>query len=74
MNPGEIEVREGAQVTLRMTSDEPAEVHLHAYDLEEEVSPGEATTLSFEADLPGRFEIEEHESEDVLGVFVVQPR
>ncbi|MDQ3792837.1 MAG: cupredoxin domain-containing protein [Actinomycetota bacterium] len=74
MNPGEIEVREGDQVTLRMTSDEPAEVHLHGYDLEEEVSPGEATTLSFEADLPGRFEIEEHESEDVLGVFLVQPR
>ncbi len=74
MDPGEIEVREGDRVTLRLTSDKPTEVHLHGYDLEEEVSPGEAATLSFEADLPGRFEIEDHESEDVLGVLLVQPR
>ena len=74
MNPGEIEVREGDRVTLRLTSDAPTEVHVHGYDLEEEVSPGEAATLSFDADLPGRFEIEDHASEDVLGVLLVQPR
>ena len=74
MNPGEIEVREGDRVRLRLTSEEPTEVHLHGYDLEEEVSPGEEATLSFGADLPGRFEIEDHESEDVLGVLLVQPR
>jgi hypothetical protein len=74
LEPGEIEVREGDRVTLRLTSDRPVEVHLHGYDLEEEVSPGEAATLSFDADLPGRFELEDHESEDVLGVLLVQPR
>ena len=74
MTPGKIEVREGDRVSLRLTSEEPTEVHLHGYDLEEEVSPGEEATLSFEADLPGRFEIEDHESEDVLGVLLVQPR
>ena len=74
MDPGEIEVREGDRVKLRLTSEKPTEVHLHGYDLEEEVSPGEAATLSFEADLPGRFEIEDHESGDVLGVLLVQPR
>ena len=74
MNPGEIEVREGDRVTLRLTSEAPTEVHVHGYDLEEEVSPGEAATLSFDADLPGRFEIEDHASEDVLVVLLVQPR
>ncbi len=74
MDPAEIEVREGDRVTLRVTSEKPTEAHLHGYDLERGVSPGETATLSFEADLPGRFEIEDHESEDVLGVLLVQPR
>jgi FtsP/CotA-like multicopper oxidase with cupredoxin domain len=74
MDPAEIEVREGDRVTLRVTSEKPTEVHLHGYDLEKGVSPGETATLSFQADLPGRFEIEDHESEDVLGELLVQPR
>jgi FtsP/CotA-like multicopper oxidase with cupredoxin domain len=74
MTPDEIEVREGDLVTLRITADEPLEVHVHGYDLEGEVSPGEPATLSFEADLTGRFDIEDHESETVLGVLLVQPR
>jgi FtsP/CotA-like multicopper oxidase with cupredoxin domain len=74
MSPAEISVEEGDQVTLRLTSDRPVEVHLHGYDLEEEVPPDEAVTLSFEADLTGRFEIEDHESETTLGVLLAQPR
>lgn len=68
------EVGEGDRVTLRLTSEAPLEVHLHGYDLEREVSPGEAATLSFEAELTGRFEIEDHESGAVLGVLLVRPR
>lgn len=74
MTPEEIEVGEGDRVRLRVTSDEQMEVHLHGYDIEQEVTPGEPATLSFEADLTGRFEIEDHESEEVLGVLIVQPR
>ena len=74
MTPDEVEVGEGNQVRLRVTSDEPIEIHLHGYDLEREVAPGEPATLSFEADLTGRFEMEDHESEEVLGVIIVQPR
>ncbi len=74
MDPGEVSVTEGDRVTLRVTSEEPVEVHLHGYDLEEEVEPGEPTEISFEADLTGRFEIEDHETETVLGTLVVQPR
>jgi len=74
MSPAEISVEEGDQVTLRWTSDIPVAVHVHGYDLEEEVLPGEETDLSFEADLTGRFEIEEHEAETELGTLLVQPR
>jgi hypothetical protein len=34
-------VREGDSVTLRIDSDEPMEFHLHGYDAEREVQPGE---------------------------------
>jgi FtsP/CotA-like multicopper oxidase with cupredoxin domain len=74
MTPEEIEVGEGDRVRLRVTSDEQMEIHLHGYDIEREVAPGGPATLSFEADLTGRFEIEDHESEEVLGVLIVQPR
>jgi len=74
MDPAEISADEGDRVTLRFTSDSPVEVHLHGYDLEEEVSPGETTELWFEAELTGRFEIEDHEAETELGVLLVQPR
>ncbi len=74
MNPGEISAEEGDFVTLRLTSESPVEVHLHGYDLEEEVSPGEETELSFQADATGQFEIEDHETEAQLGTLLVQPR
>ena len=74
MSPDEVEVGEGDRVKLLLTSDELVEVHLHGYDLEREIEPEETTTLSFEADLTGRFEIKGHESEEVLGVLLVQPR
>jgi hypothetical protein len=61
-------------VKLLLTSDEPVEVHLHGYDLEREIEPGETTMLSFKAYLTRRFEIGDHESEEVLGVLLVQPR
>lgn len=74
MNPEEVSVSEGDRVTLRLTSDEPVELHVHGYDLEKEVNPEEPTTLSFEADLTGRFEVEDHDKETALGVLLVRPR
>ena len=74
MKPDEISVEEGDFVTLRLTSERPVEVHVHGYDLEGDVLPGEETDLSFEADATGRFEIEDHETEAQLGTLLVQPR
>ena len=74
MNPDEISVQEGDFVTLRLSSESPVEIHLHGYDLEGDVLPGEEIDLSFEADATGRFEIEDHETETQLGTLLVQPR
>jgi hypothetical protein len=74
MNPDEISVDEGDKVTLRVSSDKPTELHIHGYDVEQEVEPGQEAELRFEADLTGRFEIEDHDSEKELGVLQVQPR
>jgi hypothetical protein len=47
-------------VRLRVTSDEPGEIHLHAFRLEARVRPGMPAELTFEARATGRFRIEWH--------------
>ncbi len=74
MDPDEISVGEGDDVTLRLGTDHPVELHVHGDDLEQEVEPGETATLSFEADRTGRFEIENHETGEEFGVLVVEPQ
>ena len=69
MSPAKISVNEDDSVTLRVSSDKPMELHLHGYDVE----PGQKASLRFRADLTGRFEIEDHESERELGVLQVRP-
>ncbi len=49
-------------------------MHVHGYDLEEEIEPDEPTKISFEADLTGRFPVENHDTEAELGALVVEPR
>ena len=74
MSPEEISVEEGDRVNLRITTDEPLEFHLHGYDLEEEVEPDQPAELWFDATTTGRFEIENHLTDSVLGTLLVQPR
>ena len=74
MRPAEISVNEDDSVTLRLSSDRPMEIHLHGYDVEQEVEPRQKASLRFRADLTGRFEIEDHGSERELGVLQVRPR
>ncbi len=72
MSPGEISVNEGDRVTLSIESDEP--IGVHGYDIERDAGPGPAAELTFKADLTGRFEIEDHETERELGELRVRPR
>ena len=74
MTPSEITVTEDDAVVFRITSDSPLAFHLHGYDLETEVEPGEPAELSFTAAITGRFEIENEQTREVLGVLLVQPR
>jgi len=74
MTPDELDVDEGARVNLRITSDVPLEFHLHGYDLEEAIEPGEPAEMSFDATSSGRFEIEDEQTKEGLGALLVQPR
>jgi hypothetical protein len=47
-----------SDVVVTVTSDVADEVHLHGYDLSADVAPGAPATIRFEANAPGRFEIE----------------
>jgi hypothetical protein len=51
-------VDRGQTVAITVTSDVADEVHVHGYDLMADVAPGAPATIRFEADAPGRFEIE----------------
>ncbi len=74
MSPDEVSVHEDDRVTLHISSDKPMEFHVHGYDMEQEIKPGAPADLHFRADLTGRFEMEDHESERELGVLQVRPR
>lgn len=73
-----IKVNQGDDVTIRFTSDKPATVHLHGYDIEKSITPTAPTTMRFTARATGRFPIELHGSkpgqEAVLGYLEVHPR
>jgi hypothetical protein len=47
-----------SDVVVTVTSDVADEVHVHGYDLSADVAPGAPATIRFEANAPGRFEIE----------------
>ena len=53
-----LDYKEGDTVRFRVTSDTPEEVHIHGYDIAEDLEPGKVTTVSFPASITGIFEIE----------------
>lgn len=64
--PGRVPVPLGRQVELRVTSDIADEIHVHGYELEEQVKAGGTTFFYFTADQAGLFEVETHEHSLVL--------
>jgi plastocyanin len=63
---GRVPVAIGTHVTLVITSDVADEVHVHGYDREAELTPGEPAELTFDATIPGVFEVELHEAGTAL--------
>ncbi len=67
LSPETITVKQNDSVTLKIEAEEPGEFHLHGYDIEKVVSPGEVTDFFFEANITGRFKITFHRLEDDEG-------
>jgi len=55
-----IRVKQNDVVKLQWSTDKPMTVHLHGYDIEQEVKPGKVTEMTFTARATGRFTIEPH--------------
>ncbi|MEY2422718.1 MAG: hypothetical protein QOI95_2785 [Acidimicrobiaceae bacterium] len=53
-----VDVGVGKSVTVRITSDVAEEIHIHGYDLKQDLTPGVPAEITFTADIPGVFEIE----------------
>ena len=62
MSPDTIQVKHNDAVTLKIDSDMPGAIHLHGYDIEQEVVPGEVADFAFTADATGRFRIAFHKA------------
>jgi hypothetical protein len=64
---------QGERVRFRVTSDAAEEIHLHGYDISEEVAPGGAATFDFPAELEGVFEVELEERATPIAELTVEP-
>ena len=56
--PRRVTVARGRRVILNVTSDVPDHVHLHGYDLMQDVGPGMPARIAFQATRPGTVEAE----------------
>ena len=63
---GRVPVPLGEPVTLVVTGDTADELHLHGYDLLAGLVPGQPAELTFDATIPGVFELELHDAGTVL--------
>jgi plastocyanin len=77
--PTEIRAKKGDTVVLVVSADAPDDIHLHGYDIEKKVEPGQPARFRFKANLEGEFEVESHKAEDagrepLLGTLIVEPK
>jgi hypothetical protein len=56
-----IRVKQGDVVRLRWSSDRPMALHLHGYDIEQNVGSGAVSEMTFTAHATGRFPVQEHQ-------------
>ncbi|GAA1277431.1 hypothetical protein [Saccharothrix xinjiangensis] len=59
-SPHRVEVALGRAVELTVTSREPAEVHVHGFDVLAAAEDGRPAELRFTADRTGTFDVEAH--------------
>jgi len=66
-------IDQGDKVVLVIRAASGEAVHLHGYNLEQEIVPGAAARMPFTADIAGRFELELHPTDTLLAVLEVKP-
>ena len=71
--PERVELARGQQFVLVVQSDVADEVHVHGYDLMEDVAPGRPARFSFRVDDAGRFDVELEQRHQPLTELVVSP-
>ena len=74
----DIKVTKGDTVRIVVSADAPDDIHLHGYDIEKPVEPGQPARFKFKANIEGIFEIESHVAEDagsdpLVGKLTVEP-
>jgi hypothetical protein len=69
----ELEFREGDEIVFRARADGPDEIHVHGYDIEEEVGT-KPVRVSFPATITGIFEIELHGTGEQIAELRVDPK
>lgn len=68
-----LEVTEGDTVRFSVRHDTDEEIHVHGYDVSRPLQAGETVPMSFEATIPGIFEIELERSHVLLARLEVRP-
>jgi hypothetical protein len=63
----------GDRIVLIVRAEVEDEVHVHGYDLMDDVAPGSPARISFQADSEGRFEVELEDRHLPLTELVVEP-
>ena len=56
----------GDDITIIVIGDTTDELHIHGYDLVVPFAPGQPGTTTFEANIPGIFEVETHHHGDLV--------
>lgn len=69
----ELEYSSGEEVRFDVRSDAAYEIHVHGYDVEEEVKPNGIASFDFPADIEGIFEVELHGAEAQIAELRVNP-
>jgi hypothetical protein len=77
--PAEIRAKKGDTEVIVVSADAADDIHLHGYDIEKKVAPGQPARFQFNANLEGEFELESHVAEDagrdpLVGTLIVEPR
>jgi hypothetical protein len=67
-----VDVPLGEDVTIRVRCEEADEVHVHGYDVIDDVGPGDEAEIELTADIPGAFEVELEEAHLLLFELRVQ--